>query len=159
LDNVRVGMRRHHLGSPIPVGTGADEEERRLAESLLVFVGYGDAVERPAGELAHIDKRLVEIARALATAPKVLLLDEPAAGLGAEDKVRLRALLRRLAERGIAVVLIEHDMGLVMEVSDSVVVLDAGRRIAAGAPAQVQNDPAVLKAYLGAGEIVPAPRQ
>jgi branched-chain amino acid transport system ATP-binding protein len=159
LDNVRVGMRGHRLGSPIPVGTGANEEERRLAESLLVFVGYGDALERPAGELAHIDKRLVEIARALATGPKVLLLDEPAAGLGAEDKARLRALLRRLAERGIAVVLIEHDMGLVMEVSDSVVVLDAGRRIAAGTPAHVQNDPAVLKAYLGAGEISPAPRR
>jgi len=161
LDNVRVGVRRHRLGSPIPFGLSRknDEEERRLAESLLVFVGYGDAIERPAGELAHIDKRLVEIARALATGPKVLLLDEPAAGLGAEDKARLRALLRRLAERGIAVVLIEHDMGLVMEVSDSVIVLDAGRRIAAGAPGEVQNDPAVLKAYLGAGEIAPALRR
>jgi branched-chain amino acid transport system ATP-binding protein len=159
LDNVRVGVRRHRLGSPIPLHRAGDDVERQLAESLLAFVGYGDALERPAGELAHIDKRLVEIARALATGPKVLLLDEPAAGLGADDKVRLRALLRRLANLGIAVVLIEHDMGLVMEVSDSVVVLDAGRRIAAGAPSEVQNDPAVLKAYLGAGEIAPAPRR
>jgi branched-chain amino acid transport system ATP-binding protein len=159
LDNVRVGVRRHRLGSPIPIGPAGDGVERQLAESLLVFVGYGDALERPAGDLAHIDKRLVEIARALATGPKVLLLDEPAAGLGADDKVRLRALLRRLADLGIAVVLIEHDMGLVMEVSDSVVVLDAGRRIAAGAPAEVQNDPAVLKAYLGAGEFTPTPRR
>jgi ABC-type branched-subunit amino acid transport system ATPase component len=133
--------------------------ERQLAESLLVFVGYGEALERPAGDLAHIDKRLVEIARALATGPKVLLLDEPAAGLGGDDKVRLRALLRRLADIGIAVVLIEHDMSLVMDVSDSVVVLDAGRRIAAGAPAEVQNDPAVLAAYLGAGEVTPALRR
>jgi ABC-type branched-subunit amino acid transport system ATPase component/ABC-type branched-subunit amino acid transport system permease subunit len=160
LDNVRVGLRRHRLGNPIPLGRGADdEEERRLAESLLVFVGYGDALERSAGELAHIDKRLVEIARALATGPKVLLLDEPAAGLGADDKLRLRALLRRLVDLGLAVVLIEHDMSLVMEVSDAVVVLDAGRRIAAGVPADVQNDPAVLKAYLGAGEIAPAVRR
>jgi branched-chain amino acid transport system ATP-binding protein len=158
LDNVRVGLRRHRLGSPIPLGPTDDAEERRLAETLLVFVGYGDALERPAAELAHIDKRLVEIARALATGPKVLLLDEPAAGLGADDKVRLCALLRRLADLGLAVVLIEHDMGLVMEVSDAVVVLDAGRRIAAGAPFHVQNDPAVLKAYLGAGEVSPAPR-
>jgi branched-chain amino acid transport system ATP-binding protein/branched-chain amino acid transport system permease protein len=160
LDNVRVGLRRHRLGNPIPFGPHVDdEEELRLAESLLVFVGYGDALERSAGELAHIDKRLVEIARALATGPKVLLLDEPAAGLSADDKLRLRALLRRLAELGLAVVLIEHDMSLVMEVSDAVVVLDAGRRIAAGAPADVQNDPAVLKAYLGAGEIAPAVRR
>jgi branched-chain amino acid transport system ATP-binding protein len=159
LDNVRVGVRRHRLGSPIPLRLAGNDVERQLAESLLVFVGYGEAIERAAGELAHIDKRLVEIARALATGPKVLLLDEPAAGLGGDDKVRLRALLRRLAEIGIAVVLIEHDMSLVMEVSDSVIVLDAGRRIAAGAPAEVQNDPAVLKAYLGAGEFTPAPRR
>jgi len=161
IDNVRTGLRRHRLGSPIPLGPrrADDENERRLAESLLAFVGYADALERPAGDLAHIDKRLVEIARALATGPKVLLLDEPAAGLGADDKVRLRALLRRLAALGIAVVLVEHDMGLVMEVSDTVVVLDAGRRIAAGAPVEVQNDPAVLKAYLGAGDFAPALRR
>jgi ABC-type branched-subunit amino acid transport system ATPase component len=147
LDNVRVGLRRDRLGSPLPFAQqyAASAEERRRAESLLVFVGYGDALTRSAGELAHIDKRLVEIARALATGPTVLLLDEPAAGLGADDKTRLRALLRRLAELGLAVVLIEHDMGLVMEVSDTVVVLDAGRRIAAGAPAEVQRDFAVLK--------------
>jgi branched-chain amino acid transport system ATP-binding protein len=161
LDNVRVGLRRHRLGNPVPLGLrrASENVERQLAESLLVYVGYGDALERSAGELAHIDKRLVEIARALATGPKVLLLDEPAAGLGSEDKARLCALLRRLAEIGIAVVLIEHDMGLVMEVSDAVMVLDAGRRIAAGAPREVQNDPAVLKAYLGAGDIAPALRR
>src|SRR5262249_2806594 len=78
LDNVRVGLRGHPLGSPIPVGAGGVAEERRLAEPLLVFVGYGDALERPASELAHIDKRLVEVARALAARPQVLLLDEPA---------------------------------------------------------------------------------
>ncbi|HXW25680.1 MAG TPA: ATP-binding cassette domain-containing protein, partial [Xanthobacteraceae bacterium] len=159
IDNVRVGLRGYHLGSPIPFGRrrARDAAERRLAAGLLAFVGYADALERPAGDLPHIDKRLVEIARALAAEPKVLLLDEPAAGLAADAKARLRALLRRLADLGIAVVLVEHDMGLVMEVSDSVVVLDAGRRIAAGTPREVQNDPAVHKAYLGSAAFAPTP--
>ncbi|MGQ0664625.1 MAG: ATP-binding cassette domain-containing protein, partial [Pseudomonadota bacterium] len=104
---------------------------------------------RPPGELAHVDKRLVEIARALAVRPLVLLLDEPAAGLGHQDTEFLGQLLRRIARTGIAVVLIEHHMKLVMDISDRVVVLDAGRRIAEGRPEDVRKDPAVLKAYLG----------
>jgi ABC-type branched-subunit amino acid transport system ATPase component len=96
-----------------------------------------------------VDRRLVEIARALATSPEVLLLDEPAAGLAREDKERLAALLRRIADTGVAVVLVEHDMSLVMSISDHVVVLDAGSPIASGAPAAVQEDAAVRKAYLG----------
>jgi branched-chain amino acid transport system ATP-binding protein len=98
---------------------------------------------------------LIEIARALATAPAVLLLDEPAAGLDDADTVKLGALLQRLARAGLAVVLVEHDMSLVMSISDEIVVLDAGRRIAAGAPAAVRADPAVKAAYLG----VAAPTQ
>jgi ABC-type branched-subunit amino acid transport system ATPase component len=134
-------------------------DEQALAEALLAFVGYADAVERPAGDLPHGDRRLVEIARSLAARPRVLLLDEPAAGLGAADKLALAALIRRIAALGIAVVLVEHDMGLVMTISDAVVVLDAGRVIAAGAPSAVQNDPAVLKAYLGNNDYTPAPRR
>jgi len=118
-------------------------------DDLAGFVGYRGDLDARAGTLPHVDKRLVEIARALATRPSVLLLDEPAAGLGRDDKERLAALLRRIAASGVAIMLVEHDMGMVMGISDTVVVLDAGLVIAAGAPAQVQRDPAVRKAYLG----------
>ena len=116
---------------------------------LLAFVGFVGDPQAPASGLAHVDRRLVEIARALATRPSVLLLDEPAAGLSADDKRRLSELMRRIADAGIAVLLVEHDMSIVMEISDHVVVLDAGSVIAAGAPAEVKQDPAVRKAYLG----------
>ena len=129
---------------------GADDAE--IAESLLAFVGYKGPLECPADALAHVDKRLVEIARALAVRPRVLALDEPAAGLNTEDTAAIGALLRKLAAVGIAVILVEHDMDLVMGVSNHVIVLDAGAKIAEGTPAQVAANPAVLEAYLGPGE-------
>jgi branched-chain amino acid transport system ATP-binding protein len=126
------------------------------AESLAGFVGYAGDLDARASDLPHVDKRLVEIARALATRPAVLLLDEPAAGLSREEKARLAQLLRRIADSGVAVVLVEHDMAVVMGISDRVVVLDAGVRIASGTAAEIQRDPAVRKAYLGEGRASPA---
>jgi branched-chain amino acid transport system ATP-binding protein len=141
LDNVRLGLLR---------GAWHGEAPAALARALLALVGYSGPETRLAGTLPHVDRRLIEIARALATAPAVLLLDEPAAGLDDADTVKLGGLLQRLARAGLAVVLVEHDMSLVMSISDDIVVLDAGRRIAAGAPAVVRADPAVKAAYLGA---------
>jgi branched-chain amino acid transport system ATP-binding protein len=141
LDNVRLGLLR---------GAWRGEASSGLARALLALVGYTGSQSRLAATLPHVDRRLVEIARALGTAPAVLLLDEPAAGLNEADTVRLGRLLQRLAQAGLVVVLVEHDMSLVMSISDEVVVLDAGRRIAAGPPAVVRNDPAVKAAYLGA---------
>jgi ABC-type branched-subunit amino acid transport system ATPase component/ABC-type branched-subunit amino acid transport system permease subunit len=141
LDNVRLGLLR---------GRWRGDASAALARALLSLVGYSGSETRLAATLPHVDRRLIEIARALGTAPAVLLLDEPAAGLDDADTVKLGALLQRLARSGLAVVLVEHDMALVMSISDEIVVLDAGRRIAAGTPAAVRADPAVRAAYLGA---------
>ena len=151
IDNVVIALRRGRLAPHFLTG-GKHGDEAEIAESLLAFVGYRGALERPADALAHVDKRLVEIARALAVRPSVLALDEPAAGLNAEDTAAIGALLRKLAAVGMTVILVEHDMDLVMGVSNHVIVLDAGAMIAEGTPAQVVADPAVLEAYLGAGE-------
>ncbi len=140
------------IATPQRAGTERD------AEHLLGFVGYRGDLHAQAADLAHVDRRLVEIARALAMRPAVLLLDEPAAGLSRADKEKLAHLLQRIAGSGIAVLLVEHDMAIVMGISDHVVVLDAGTPIAAGSARDVQENPAVHAAYLGSSSAPPAPR-
>jgi len=147
--NLALARLRGKLG-PL-LGSKAIEEARAPATALLAFAGYAGDTHAPAASLPHVDRRLVEIARALAADPDVILLDEPAAGLAREDKAKLALLLRRIAEQGIGVVLVEHDMALVMGCSDAVTVLESGRVIASGAPAQVQADENVRRAYLGEG--------
>ncbi|QUS42264.1 ATP-binding cassette domain-containing protein [Tardiphaga alba] len=151
LDNVLIAMRGGRLGSMVASAATANDEA--IAEALIAFVGYKGALAAIAGDLPHVDRRLVEIARALAMRPRVLLLDEPAAGLMSSDKDALSGLLRRIADLGIAVILVEHDMRLVMGISDHIVVLDAGKPIAAGTPNDIRHDPKVLAAYLGAAEM------
>jgi branched-chain amino acid transport system ATP-binding protein len=149
LDNILVAMRRGHLTPATLFSPERDRDRRELAQSILAFAGYAGALDQLAGALPHVDKRLVEIARALAIKPRVLALDEPAAGLDPVDTARIGELLRKVARSGIAVILIEHDMSLVMSTSDRVIVLDAGSKIAEGSPADVAADARVLKAYLG----------
>ncbi len=155
-ENLRIALRVGHLGAMLSDSDPAGENEQ--VETLLGFVGYTGSSDTLAGNLPHVDKRLVEIARALATRPKVLLLDEPAAGLGREDKEQLGGLLREIADVGIALILVEHDMSLVMGISDHVVVLDAGEPLVQGAPDTVREDPRVLEAYLGEGDFEARPR-
>ena len=156
LDNILIALRRGRLGHPLGALARPDDED--IARALLAFAGYRGRIDLKARYLAHVDLRLVEIARALATRPAVLLLDEPAAGLLRSDKDRLGTLLKKIASAGIAVILVEHDMQLVMAISDHIVVLDAGAVIASGDPPRVRNDPLVLKAYLGAGDMQARPR-
>jgi len=152
IDNLRVAAQGAPTGSILAAligrGKAPAHPEKALLE-VLSFVGFMGDVHQLAANLPFGDRRLVEIARALVLGPQLLLLDEPAAGLSQDDKHALAQLIRRIASSGIPVILIEHDMGLVMDISDQVVVLDSGDRICVGAPAAVQRDPAVLAAYLG----------
>ncbi len=152
IENMIIALQRGSLGSLLSGILHYSRHEKELQEialGLLTFVGYHQPVFIRADTLSHVDKRLVEIARALALNPKVLMLDEPAAGLSFEDTERIGLLLRHIAQLGIAVILIEHDMKLIMGISDRVVVLDAGKKIAMGTPTEIRTDPVVLKAYLG----------
>jgi branched-chain amino acid transport system ATP-binding protein len=129
-------------------------EAKVRAMEALELVGIADKADLPATKLSYGDQKRLEIARALATDPKILLLDEPVAGLNADERVEITQLVARLHKGGMPILLIEHDMRMVMEISDRIMVLHYGKFIASGSPAEVANNPKVITAYLGETEVV-----
>jgi len=155
LENVLVGQHRSLAGGFLASALGLprigrmEKKGREEAMHYLEFVGLGRSAESLAGSLPYGKKRLLEMARALASKPRFLLLDEPAAGLNNEETASLGGLITRIKEMGVTVLLVEHDMSLVMDISDHVVVLNFGRKLAEGPPREVRTDRQVIEAYLG----------
>ena len=159
IENVMVGRHLRECAGwfaamlRFPRLTAGERESRKEAAELMRFVGLGDYIDAHSDAMPYGALKRLEIARALAGKPKILLLDEPAAGLNATETLDIDGLITKLAQSGITVVLVEHDMHLVMGVSDHIVVLDYGRKLCEGSAKEVRNDPRVIEAYLGSEEL------
>lgn len=158
LENVLVGAdAKHSTGMAsalfrLPKHRREEREGHDRAMELLAFMGLQKRADELAANLSYGDQRRLEIARAMATEPKLICLDEPAAGFNPAEKAQLMDLIKRVRDQGYTVLLIEHDMKLVMGVTDRIVVLEFGRKIAEGTPAEIRDNPAVIAAYLGVDE-------
>ena len=157
LENVLVGLHTRSRSGMISCALKLPwhlAEERRMREEArnwLEFCGIANLADIEAGALPFGKCRLVEIARAMAVNPRLLLMDEPAAGLNSRETADLEELIRKIRESGVTVVLVEHDMELVMNICDAIVVLNLGKKLAEGTPRDIQENPDVIKAYLGEG--------
>lgn len=158
LENVMVGMHprlKSGFFSSVLHTKSQREEEKAIREKgmeLLKFVGLENYANEQSGALSYGQQRLLEIVRGLASDPKLILLDEPAAGMNSTEKVELNRLLRKILDRGVSILIVEHDMKLMMGVCDRIFVLNYGKKLAEGTPEEVQKNPEVIAAYLGGDE-------